>query len=346
MNALVPWGLVLALFIASWAMTGRVLRYALATRLLDVPNARSSHKVATPRGGGVAIVAMVLLALPLLGAFGVLSWRSVCAIVGGGAIVGMIGFADDHRDVPAGWRLLCQFAAAIWTTAWLGGTPTITALGLRLPEGSLGFILAVIYLVWLSNLFNFMDGIDGIAGVEALTVCAGSAAIAFVAVRWGDLWIAPVVVAAATLGFLVWNWPPARIFMGDVGSGFLGVIIGALSIVAAQTEPRLLWSWLILLGVFIVDATITLFRRIARRERFYQAHRSHAYQHASLRCGGHLPVTIAVAAINVMWLFPIALLAGLGYVDGFGAVLIAYAPLACLAIALDAGSPNPAGAHH
>jgi len=338
-----PWALPLASFLGSWVMTGRVLRYAVATRLLDVPNERSSHIVATPRGGGIAIVAMVLVALPLLATFGVLSWTSVCAMVGGGAIVGAIGFADDHRDVSPPWRLVFQFAAAGWTIAWFGRMPEITALGVRLLTGPVGLIGAVLFLVWLSNLFNFMDGIDGIAGIEALTVCGGAALIAFIVAPSSQLWFAPVVVTGAALGFLVWNWPPARIFMGDAGSGFLGLTIGALSIVAGQTEPRLMWSWLILLGVFVADATITLVHRIVRRERFYQAHRSHGYQHAALRWGGHLPVTIGVAAINIIWLFPLALLAGLGYVDGFAVTLIAYAPLALLAIILNAGGENPTG---
>jgi len=151
-----------------------------------------------------------------------------------------------------------------------------------------------------------MDGIDGIAGMEVVTVCLSAGVLSEVAAPAAHLWVAPAVLASTTLGFLVWNWPPAKIFMGDAGSGFLGLTLAVLSLQAARVDNRLLWSWLILLGVFVVDATITLIRRLGQGERIHQAHRSHAYQHAAVYRGAHLPVTIAVGAINVCWLFPIA----------------------------------------
>ena len=134
-----------------------------------------------------------------------------------------------------------------------------------------------------------------------------------------------LTLAAATAGFLRWNWPPARIFMGDAGSGFLGVLLGALTLVAGTVSPALLWSCAILAGVFVVDATTTLMRRIVRHEKFYHAHRSHAYQHAARRYG-HLRVTVAVAAINVLWLLPWALLASRGTLHGAVALALAYNP--------------------
>jgi Fuc2NAc and GlcNAc transferase len=332
--------LSLGLFIGAWALTGGVRRYALATRLLDLPNARSSHSIPTPRGGGMAIVVMALLTLPLLGWLGALSWSTVSGMVGGGALVAAVGFVDDHGHIRARWRLTGQFAAAAWIVTQLGGAPDISFLGRILGSGWVSHVLATFYLVWLSNLFNFMDGIDGIAGVETLTVCAGAALTSLLVLPGNSQWLAPVVIASATLGFLVWNWPPAKIFMGDAGAAFLGLILGALSLDAARTEPRLFWSWAILSGVFIVDATVTLIRRVLRREKFYEAHRSHAYQHAAVRWGGHRPVTITVGAITLGWLFPIALMAGLGLLDGLVATLIAYAPLVAVALWLDAGRPN------
>jgi Fuc2NAc and GlcNAc transferase len=120
---------------------------------------------------------------------------------------------------------------------------------------------------------------------------------------------AAIVVAMACLGFLVWNWPPARIFMGDVGSGYLGYVIAVLAIASARGNPTALLSWLILGGVFFCDATVTLVRRVLRRDRVHQAHRSHAYQWLARRWGSHSRVTIATALINLCWLLPCALFA-------------------------------------
>jgi len=142
------------------------------------------------------------------------------------------------------------------------------------------------------------------------------------------------------LGFLIWNFPPARIFMGDAGSGFLGIILALLSLQAAWIESRLLWVWLILLGVFIVDATVTLFRRVLRGEKFYQAHRSHAYQYASRILGTHRPVTLAVCAINIFWLMPVASLVAAGKLDGIIGLVVAYLPLLLLAYRYKAGDPQ------
>ena len=126
--------------------------------------------------------------------------------------------------------------------------------------------------------------------------------------------------------------------MGDAGSGFLGMILGIISIHAAWASAQLLWVWLILLGVFIVDATLTLIRRLVRGDKVYEAHRSHAYQFASRQFGKHLPVTLAVAALNLFWLLPVALCVMLLGVDGVTGLIVAYVPLVTLAIKYQAGA--------
>ena len=146
------------------------------------------------------------------------------------------------------------------------------------------------------------------------------------------------LATAATLGFLFWNFPSAKIFMGDAGSGFLGILLGTLSLMAGLEAPALFWSWVILLGVFVVDATVTLFRRLARQQRLHEAHRSHAYQVAARRFGAHRPVSIAVGLINLFWLLPIAWMVAAGTISGVVGVLIAYAPLVGLAFYLKAGA--------
>lgn len=332
--------LMLAAFLASAVGTAVVRHYALTRSVLDIPNDRSSHTTPTPRGGGVAIVIAFLAGTVALWMVHSIRRPLALALLGAGALVALVGFIDDHRHIAARWRLLAHFAAAAWALAWLGGLPPVGSATHSLDLGLTGDVIAAIGLVWLLNLYNFMDGIDGIAGVEAVTVCVGSVVVYAASSAGASPWQAPALLAAAAFGFLLWNFPPARIFMGDAGSGFLGLALGILSLDAAHHAPQWLWIWMILLGAFIVDATITLLFRLRRGEKLYQAHRSHAYQHATQREGSHRIVTLAVAAINLLWLLPWALLVGAGRVQPGVGVAIAYAPLVWLALRYDAGQPG------
>jgi len=328
--------LIPAVAVLSLGLTAALRRYAISRSIIDIPNARSSHSIPTPRGGGVAIVVAFLVSLPVLGYAGLVPWSQLIAVGGAGALVAVVGFMDDHGHIAARWRLLGHFSAAVWALFWIGGFPPLVIFGLSLDLHWFGHILAAVYLVWILNLYNFMDGIDGIASVEALCACLGACLLYWLsgvpALIWG-----PLIMAMAVLGFLYWNFPPARIFMGDAGSGFLGVALGVLSLQAAWQSSELFWGWLILLGVFIVDATFTLLRRLIRGDKVYEAHRSHAYQFASRQFGKHLPVTLAVAVINLFWLLPIAYgVTRLG-LDGALGLIVAYVPLIILAVKFHAG---------
>jgi Fuc2NAc and GlcNAc transferase len=329
--------LLLGVLLVSGVGTAIVRHYAIARSVLDIPNHRSSHTAPTPRGGGVAVVAVFLLGISVLCASGRMDPRLWCALFGAGSIVAVIGFLDDHRHIAARWRLLAHFAAAGWVLAWLGGVPPISIGAAVQDLGIVGDLLAAVALVWLLNLYNFMDGIDGIAGIEAVTACAGAIVIYSASHGTANVGHPAALLAASTLGFLFWNFPPAKIFMGDAGSGFLGITLGVLALDAAIRRPEWLWSWIILLGAFTVDATVTLLFRLNRGEKLYEAHRSHAYQHAAQRYASHRKVTLAVAAINLLWLLPIALLAGSGRLDGLLATVIAYVPLVWVALVFRAG---------
>ncbi|WP_176514166.1 MraY family glycosyltransferase [Pseudomonas faucium] len=333
---MIYWSILPVLVLLTWCMTGVLRRYALARSIIDVPNARSSHTVPTPRGGGVAIVIGFLLAVPVMAWSGVLDSGPACALVGAGAGIAVLGFLDDHGHIAARWRLLGHFAGAAWVLFWLGGLPALSVFGYTFDMGLVGNVLALFYLVWLLNLYNFMDGIDGLASVEAICACVGGAVLYWLVGAYGAVW-GPLMLACAVLGFLIWNFPPARIFMGDAGSGFLGIALGVLSLQAAWVEPKLLPGWLILLGVFIVDATVTLIHRLLRGEKVYEAHRSHAYQFATRHYGRHLPVTLAVLLINLVWLLPLACAVALDVLDGWVGLLLAYAPLILLAVKFKAG---------
>lgn len=326
--------LVLA-FTLSWLLTGQLRRYALARKLLDVPGQRSSHSQPTPRGGGLAIV-VSFLGLGLLLAWQLGFTPLTTALVGAASWVAILGFADDHGHIPAGWRLLGHLAAALWVVYWLG-LPEFLVFGYAL--GYWLYVPVILYLMWLLNLFNFMDGIDGIASVEVLSVSLGAALFYFLSPMAMPVsgWLL-LLLAAATLGFLLWNLPPAKIFMGDVGSSTLGVILAIFSLEAALHSPIWFWAWQILLAVFISDASFTLLRRLVRGEKIYQAHRSHAYQRAARALGSHGRVSLGVGLINVLWLLPLALVVALEILAPLWGLLLAYGPVLGLVVYWGAGS--------
>ncbi|MGN4051347.1 MraY family glycosyltransferase [Pseudomonas sp. SM4] len=330
------WWLLLAGFVISWCGTLFLRRYAVAQSLMDVPNERSSHSVPTPRGGGVAIVVAFILLLPFLYGLGFLDLNLLYGLLGSGALVAIVGFADDHGHIAARWRLLGHFVAAVWALYWMTGLAPLSVFGASIDFGWSGTVLASVYLVWMLNLYNFMDGIDGIASVQAVFVCLASCFVSWMVGSDATLWAA-LLLSFAVAGFLFWNFPPAKIFMGDAGSGFLGIVLGVLSLYSAWSSANLIWCWLILLGVFVVDATMTLLIRLSRKEKVYQAHRSHAYQFAARKYASHKVVTFGVAAVNLFWLFPIAIMVGLEFFDGIFGVVLAYIPLVFLAIKFNAG---------
>lgn len=302
-------------------------RYALSRNLLDLPSLRGSHSVPTPRGGGGAISIIFLSLVPIFSVGGELLTSTIWAMLGGGILIGLIGFLDDHNHIAVRWRLLTHFTAAIWALYWLGGLPSLTVFGSVLNLGWVGNLLAVFFLVWLLNLYNFMDGIDGIASIEAITICMSASMLFFMQNESQAFWEPPLLLAFTVLGFLYWNFPHAKIFMGDGGSGFIGIILGIFSIQAAWESSRMFWVWIILLGVFIVDATLTLLQRIIKGEAFYKAHREHAYQVAARKYNSHKTVSLSIGLINFLWLLPVAYLVNIQWIDGLLGAIIAFIPL-------------------
>lgn len=314
-------------------------RYARRANLLDIPNERSSHESVTPRGGGVCIVVLFLLAVGYLHFVGGMPTSVFWALVVGAVSVAGVGFADDHSDVSALLRFLIQSAAATFAITMLGGLPEIQLGEYRVDLGLPGDVLSVVFTVWLINLYNFMDGIDGIAAVESVCITGGALAI----LPYGESMFFTtllVVHLAATLGFLCWNWPPAKIFMGDVGSGFIGFVLAMFAIISCSLELLSIWVWLILAGVFIVDATITLVTRAIYGESLHQAHNNHAYQKLARRFNKHLPVTLGVLVINLFWLLPLAWLASTWPEQGWLTTLVAWFPLVALSLVLGSGRPD------
>jgi len=327
-------------FTVSVMLTLILRRAVLTTGLIDVPNERSSHSVPTPRGGGLAIVISSVTAIAVLAALGAIRVPLLLALCGGGVAVAAIGFLDDRGSLSPGKRLLVHFCAAAWAVACVGPLSELR-IGMEVIHlGIAGYAISVIGIVWFLNIFNFMDGIDGIAASEAIFMC-GAAVLLSTQSGTGDIAAAAAAIGAASLGFLVWNWPPAKIFMGDVGSGYLGFAIGVLALADDARNPVGLWIWIILAGVFVVDSSTTMIRRMSRGERITVAHRMHAYQHLARRAG-HAAVTASAAAINVVWLLPCAFLGSLRPVYAFWLAILALCPLVVGALAAGAGRPEMA----
>lgn len=291
--------LLAAAFILSWLGTGLVRRFAVRRNILDIPNARSSHEVPTPRGGGIVFSVLFLLALVgfLLAALPHMNlW---IALLGGGILVVIVGWLDDCRGLPSFVRLSLYAVAAAWAAGWIGGFPDLPLGFANLHLGWLGYLVSWAFILAFTNIYNFMDGIDGLTGSEGAIV-ALAAGILLLCVGQPSVGWLFVGLSAALLGFLRWNWPPAKIFMGDVGSNFLGFVFATVALATGRFSSVSIWVWAILLGVFIVDGFLTFGRRLLRRLPPYKAHRSHAYQGAVQQGYSHAQVSLAIIGINLI----------------------------------------------
>lgn len=350
MNLLVTLLVLLATTaLLAWGVAAWVLRRAEALRLVQMPNHRSSHDHPTPNGGGLGIVVAGSLAgIALVLFFG---WVVGGVVLGLAAVLAAVGLRDDMAHLPARVRFGVQVVVCAGGLIALGDLPALAlSTGLELEvAGWLLFGLLLVAGVWWINLFNFMDGIDGIAGVQAVFMLLVGGVIAVWAVPeavHSPIWMWMLCVAAATVGFLSLNWPPAKIFMGDVGSTWLAFMVFALALLSVQAGWLSYAVWLVLAAVFVTDATVTLLTRMLRGERWYEAHRSHAYQRLSRRWqgdrkAGHRSVTLLVAAVNVLWLAPWGWACLRWPADSMTFVVAAYLPLVLAAPWLGAGRPDP-----
>lgn len=325
----------LGLIIAA-ILTGLVRAYALKFEVMDLPGARSSHSLPTPRGGGLAIVVTLLGLLIVAGFVGTLSWTQIAALTLPGAMVAAISFVDDHQPVKNRHRLAVHLLASALALALLPQLPAIPLGDYTITEPMLLWPILVLALCWLLNLYNFMDGIDGIAGAQAVSVLISAAIILFSHGNqfWGEnlLWF-----AAPVAGFLLWNWAPAKIFMGDVGSAYLGITLGIIALITTLYTELNLWTWVILLAIFIVDATWTLLVRFFSGQDWHQPHRTHSYQILSRKLNSHAKVSFGVVLINGCWLAPLAWLSTRYNEHGLLIAVIACLPLIALCHTLRAG---------
>ena len=320
--------------ISSFILTAGMRHYVIRRQILDLPNTRSSHIVPTPRGGGLAFVIVFCAAISVLFYLNQdITYPAFNAILFGGLMIAVVGWVDDYFSLPVWFRLTIHLAVTMACLLYIG-LPQIPLFGTTVSLGWLAYPIMAVLLTWHLNLFNFMDGIDGIAAVQAITTLSGALIILALTHSGVEDWrFAPYlfILLVSVLGFLVWNWPPAKIFMGDTASGFLGFVLGLFAVMTSLDNHINLWSWLILFGFFITDATVTLMVRIWRGERWHVSHRQHLYQRYAMnlqmaesvlmspeiaRMVAHRTVVFAVVAINTSWLLPLAIVAT--YYPDFG----------------------------
>lgn len=281
-NGVVQFSAMILLSLGSWFGTKLFVLYARRHAILDLPNERSSHLIPTPRGGGAVFAGLfgaVVLLCTVLFPEDMPLWL---ALLGGGAVVAGVGWIDDRTPLKARYRLVAHVLAAGWALFAFGGMPSVAFGDAALSLGRWGTLFALCGGVWAINLYNFMDGIDGLAAGEAFVVAVAGALLLVrehVAVSF-----ALFALAACVSGFLWWNWSPAKVFMGDAGSGFLGFVFFAFAVYTENAGSMSVFLWAVAGAVFIVDATLTLASRIRRGERVAQAHREHLFQRAVI-CG-------------------------------------------------------------
>ncbi len=297
---------------------------------LDQPNHRSSHCRPTPTSGGIGFV--ITFAGFVLFLF---SWRLInlndLLLLSSATLLAVTGFVDDLKSLSIRARLIAQVAACAFVVITLDGDPVFTLSETLQVGGVLAKILILAGLLWLVNLYNFMDGIDGLAAAEAIFFSLSFSLFTFVGGNH-QVSIIALGLASSLCGFLYFNLPPAKIFMGDLGSNYLGFVLGVIGVLGIVSEAVNVWTILVLLSVFIIDSTTTLIARMRAGLVWYHGHNSHAYQYAARKWKSHGKVVALVCVINIFWLLPLAWLTTLYEEAGLLLTGLAWTPLVVLGL--------------
>jgi len=293
-----------------------------------IPNFRSLHTRITPRGAGIAIASTSLLMLYILYQLQLeISAPLFITLFFGGLAVSLIGFLDDRFELSAKLRFFLQIIAASWLCYWLGGSPPLNFGVTTVHLGWMGIPVAIFLLVWFYNLFNFIDGIDGMALSSVIFVCLAMAVFLSFN-QLNSLASLLLILGLANLGVLYFNWPPAKVFMGDTGTNFNSFFLSTIIMASLWTSLPLVWPWLTLLAYYLTDTSLTTLTRIAKYPRkWYHPHRSHAYQNLARINDSHLKVLSLVWVINIFWLLPLSFAEFYWPEKAWAFCLTAYSPL-------------------
>lgn len=316
--------LLVAALLATIVGTRAFQSLAINRGIVANPNFRSLHQRPMPRGGGIVFSFVFLFSVVGLWLFTAIDRNLMWPIVFGGTVATVFGFVDDVVEIGTRTKLVIQSGLAVVVLISIDGQPLLNLPGI---PHFVDLLLSWFALVWLMNLYNFMDGIDGMAASGATFLCL--AAIASLILKGGDRGLLLVfsLLAACSFGFLIFNWPPASIFMGDSGSLFLGYCFGALIAKTVTAGQISLWTWLIVFAYFAGDTSTTTVLRMFMLKRWYGAHRSNAYQNLARICGSHRKVVLGVNLYHILWIFPLAIWSVLMPLTAPLASLLAIAPV-------------------
>jgi len=258
--------------------------------MVEIPNERSLHDIPTPKGGGIAITLTWYAGITVLFFTGIIE-RSLYLALLSGIMLAFVSLIDDIKGLKPVFRLMVHFLTAILAFYFLKGLRPLVIPGFNINYNFIIYPFAILGMVWFINLFNFMDGVDGFASVEVITISC----VLFI-MSWNIITILLIICVS---GFLCWNWPKAKIFMGDVGSTQLGFILVVLGIYFHNTLEFSILNWMMLTSPFWFDATLTLFRRWRNKEKLSEAHRKHVYQRIVRAGFSHEKVNIFLIIINL-----------------------------------------------
>ncbi len=310
-------------FLVSYFGVAIFIRLSSKHGLVDIPNDRSSHETPTPRGGGLVIVVISLFAYYIICTY--LNHNISWGYIFGVSIIALVSCVDDIYSVPVIFRFLIHSIAAYLAVADLTywNEINIAITGSTFHLGSLGFVVTFLWVVWMINAFNFMDGIDGIAGLQAIITSSGWLVFSLIFGYW-TIYLFSGVLLFAVFGFLIHNWSPAKIFMGDVGSSFLGFTFAVIPLIALKEKPESSLITLVIaiafVWLFLFDTIVTFGIRLFSGKKFWNAHREHIYQKLVISGLSHSVITILYGVIAV--LISIAGLAFAFFGGIFGYILI------------------------
>ena len=282
-----------------------IRNFAIKNNLFDIPNNRSSHQTPKPKGGGISIVLPLILTVTILFFCQMIDTKIAVSMIIGLTLVGITGLIDDYKSLSALFRVGVYIFSAGLSLHIIGGLDSISINRHSYYLGNAGYYLSILFLVWLTNLYNFMDGTDGFAAIQTICVSIFCCFLLYFSNNFIFL-IIMLCLVSTTIGFLYWNWAPAKIFMGDVGSCTIGFFFGLLAVYTQNKSIISIGVWVILLSPFIGDATFTLISRILNNEKWYSAHNSHAYQKLYQLGLSHAQLGFALLAINLLIIWPLA----------------------------------------
>jgi Fuc2NAc and GlcNAc transferase len=315
--------LIIPIIACSWMGVFLYKKYAIYAGIISNPNYRTLHELPIPRGGGIVFSLLFILAIFLIWPYLQLSINLILMLGVGGGMAALFGFTDDIKYIRARIKLIIQLLLSCWVLYCLHSDNLLLLSRITIFITIPAFLF---FMVWIINAYNFMDGVDGMAASGAIFVSLTLALVLFLTDNSVELIPIFILIAAMVGGFIIFNWPPASIFMGDAGSVFLGYIFGSLLLFTTLNGYLSIWIWLTVFGYFFADTTVTQIVRVISIKKWYLPHRSHAYQNLARITGSHLKVTSGVTLYNIIWILPLTLLSALKPEMGVILTMLAICP--------------------